>query len=345
MELDENERIERFIQAFDQVRTTVWAKIVRETIKRLFDVDLHDAASLRQADDAVRATADDPAWPRSVIDRLNIKRITVNHEGVADFPDLPGVGAAVPIWPDEKQWREQILDAPDQRAAGEQAQAAVKTYVADIASRGCRGMRVPVSSFDALPQEDIVKAATEGVNLPATGASHADVQTFLTLAIFRALGEHKMFAQLFLGIGGIPKADVAMAINDPKRIVKLYPLFHHYACDFELVAGAPQNNMDIAQAARIYPNVHAGGLWWYNFRNSTYRHAMQVRLEAVPAGKSVIVASDGRCIEWCYAKTLLVKWLLADFLHEQVQGGWIGQEDALWVARQWLHDAAERRYT
>jgi hypothetical protein len=48
--------------------------------------------------------------------------------------------------------------------------------------------------------------------------------------------------------------------------------------------------------------------------------------------------------EWKCAKTLLVKWLLADFLHEQVQGDWISETDALWVAREWLHDAAERRY-
>ena len=153
-----------------------------------------------------------------------------------------------------------------------------------------------------------------------------------------------MFAQLFLGIERDVSARTAMAVNDPRRVTDLYPLFERYNCDFELVMGSPQNNMDAAQAARIYPNAHVGGLWWYNFRQSTYDHAMQVRAEAVPAGKSAIIASDARCIEWCYGKILLVKWFLADFLHRQVQHDWLSEADALWVAREWLHDAAARRY-
>jgi len=71
---------------------------------------------------------------------------------------------------------------------------------------------------------------------------------------------------------------------------------------------------------------------------------MQARVEAVPASKSAIVASDARCIEWCYGKILLVKWVLADFLHTQGKRGWLSTTDALWVAQEWLHDAAARRY-
>jgi glucuronate isomerase len=152
-----------------------------------------------------------------------------------------------------------------------------------------------------------------------------------------------MFAQFFIGIETVSDRS-SMAINDPARIPALYPLFERHACSFEIVVGAPQMNLDAAQAARIYANVHLGGLWWYNFRSSTYRQTMQYRLEAVPAAKSSIVASDARCIEWCYGKILLVKRLLADFLCDQVEDGWLDRDTALWVAIEWLHDAAARRY-
>jgi len=345
MSLDEDERIERFVDVFDKARNTAWALMIREAFRRLYEVELTDAASVRQADEAVRAKAADPDWPREVVDRLKIKRITVNHEKCADFPGLPGVGAAVPLLPDYKQHLQAIMEADDQREAGEQAEAAVRQTIADFAARGLRGMRVNPTAFDRRPPEVVAEAvARETAGLPRKGASDIDVHIFLIHAIFGALSEHRMFAQLFLGIGPAPRTRTPMAIDDPHRIVNLYPLFERYACDFELVSGAPGSNMDIAQAARIYPNVHCGGLWWYNFRSSTYRQVMQARLEAVPAGKSVLLASDGRCIEWCYTKTLLVKWLLADFLHEQVQQEWINEADALWVAREWLHDAVERRY-
>lgn len=343
--LPEDQRVQRFVTALEQVRNTTWALIVREVMQRLYGIELKDAASIYAADEAIRASSVNPDWPQQIIDRLNIKRITVNHEECADFPGLPGVGAAVPLWKDMATWIQKILEANDPQGEAAAAESAVSTYVAEMATRGCRGMRVDIPMFSEGPQEVIERAIGWDDNLKPDGSSQVDAQAFLTHAQLRALSEHEMFAQFFLGISRLPEAGTSMAINNPQRIINLYPLFTRYTCGFELVSGAPQNNLDIAQAARIYPNVHCGGLWWYNFRSSTYRQVMQARLEAVPAGKSVILASDGRCIEWCYAKTLLVKWLLADFLHEQVAGGWIDETDALWLAREWLHDAAERRYT
>ena len=87
-----------------------------------------------------------------------------------------------------------------------------------------------------------------------------------------------------------------------------------------------------------------GGLWWYNFRASTYRASMGYRLEGLPPAKCVLVFSDARCIEWCYGKVLLVKHLLAEFLSDRIERGWLGRDDALWVARQWLYGAAAPRY-
>jgi hypothetical protein len=39
-----------------------------------------------------------------------------------------------------------------------------------------------------------------------------------------------------------------------------------------------------------------------------------------------------------------VKRLLAEVLARQVQQAWLGREDALWVARQWLYEAPAARY-
>jgi glucuronate isomerase len=212
--------------------------------------------------------------------------------------------------------------------------------VARLHAQGIGGMRVAAEAFEAHGKEAV--AALEA--LPARGLTAWQADAALSHLLFEALGTAGMFAQLFLGIERDVSPRTSMAVDDPRRITDLYPLFERYPCGFELVIGAPGNNMDAAQAARIYPNVHLGGLWWYNFRASTYRQAMQVRAEAVPASKCALVASDARCIEWCYGKTLLVKWLLADVLREQVRGGWLSQDEALWLAREWLHDAPARRY-
>ena len=104
------------------------------------------------------------------------------------------------------------------------------------------------------------------------------------------------------------------------------------------------NNLDAVQAAWNFPNVHVGGMWWFNFRASTYRDSMQYRLEALPASKSSIIVSDARCMEWSYGKILLVKKLAAEFLWERVLSGWIDEETALDTANEWFYASAVKRY-
>ncbi len=344
--LPEETRVARFVQAFNRTRNTHWHRIVRHICQDLYGVALVDTQGnadrkrVRAVDDAIQARSGEDSWPQAVIDQLAIRRIVVNNLRDVPFPGLPNVGIAIPTWEDRATWAQRILMAADPRPVGEAACAAARDKVAALDEMGIRGMRVAAEPFEVYGP----RAVEARKSLPADSIKSSHAEAFLSHALFDALAEHQMFAQLFLGIERDVSRRTSMAVNDPRRITNLYPLFERYECDFELVIGAPQNNMDAAQAARIYPNVHVGGLWWYNFRASTYNRTMQIRAEAVPAGKSAIVASDARCIEWCYGKILLVKWLLADFLNQQVEWGWLTRQEALWLAREWLHDAAARRY-
>jgi hypothetical protein len=40
----------------------------------------------------------------------------------------------------------------------------------------------------------------------------------------------------------------------------------------------------------------------------------------------------------------LIKRLLGDFLADQVDQGWVDSDEAIHIARQWLHDSAESLY-
>ncbi|MCC5843162.1 MAG: hypothetical protein JJU05_02805 [Verrucomicrobia bacterium] len=344
-DLGETERMAAFADCFARARNTTWAQMIQETFRTLYNLELSDVASLQKANEAVKASAQDPGWPMKVADKLQIKRIVTNIERDVNFPGMPGVGASLPLWNGYGPWVKTLTEAEDPRAAGEEARAAVRADIAGIASRGYRGMRVHTYAFERGSQAEILHHITEGHTLSKEPVTELEAHAFLAHAIFEALsGQDGMFAQLFLGINHLPGSRVMMGTGSSLMVPNLYSLFKRYDCDFELIAGAPRLNMDVAQVARLFHNVYAGGLWWYNFRPSTYRAAMQARLEAVPAEKCTLLASDGRCIEWCYAKTLLVKNLLADFLHEQVADDHINEADALWVAREWLHDSAARRY-
>lgn len=215
--LSESERIDRFVEAFALVRNTTWARIVRETFRNLWGIELSDAAGLRRADEAVRSTGGDSGWPRTVIDKLNIKRIVTNIEHEAEYPDLPGVGSAVPIWDGYETWVERLTKARDTKAAGQEAIEAIERDVAGITARGYRGMRVHVHTFDGGAQEQNLAAVLHGDRLPPYGVGEAESHAFLAHAILRALSTHEgMFAQLFLGIH--PFLDMASEWVSVRRI-------------------------------------------------------------------------------------------------------------------------------
>jgi glucuronate isomerase len=201
-----------------------------------------------------------------------------------------------------------------------------------------------MTSLEPFGDLHLLGAASAGGREGASpGADRASQAAFAFRALCRAAEREGLFLQLLSGIEAVPGAG-RVQVNDPRRLLPLYRFFREYGCDFELVLGSSLDNLVAVQAATLFRNVHVGGMWWYNFRPSTYRQSMQYRLEGLPPSKSVLVVSDARSIEWCYGKVLLVKRLLAEVLAGQVQGGWLGREDALWVARQWLYEAPAARY-
>lgn len=339
-------RTNHFVAAFNAVRNTDWRHIVCRICSDLYETSLVDTDGLTTPEHvaavnrAIRERSQAASWPRSVVERLGIRKIAINSLRDIAFEGLPDVPVAIPTWEDRQAWVAKLTSESATRATQDAAREAIAQRVAELAEMGIRGMRVVAEPFEQHGKEAVMQPNV----IEERHLQRWQAEAFISHALFAALGEHDMFAQLFLGVERDVSPRTAMGVNDPRRIINLYPLFERYTAGFELVIGAPQNNLDAAQAARIYPNVHVGGLWWYNFRRSTYTHTFQVRVEAVPASKSAIVASDARCIEWCYGKILLVKTVLADFLHEQVTGGWLSDADALWIAREWLHDAAARRY-
>lgn len=324
MALPEPERAEAYVRAFHIGRNTTWGQAVRRTLRDLWDVEITDAGSVLAASERIAETGRTPGWATEVCGRLNIAALAVGRitdNGIQEIRDRLHVMGSIRL-PDADQPEEVERHARD-----------IARQVKELSSQGRRVIRTQMPASTTVPEP-------------------SDTDEYLRHSLFRALDAHGFHVQVFIGMvpptpGYEPRtrAHGHYAVNDPARVAALHDLFDMYAgCTFEIVNAAQLSNLDIVQAARIYRNVFPGGLWWFNFRASNYREIMQYRLEALPATRCTLIASDARCIEWCYCKTLLVKRLLAEFLHDQMARGWIDRETALYVAREWLHDAAARLY-
>jgi hypothetical protein len=342
----EEARLEAYAEAYRATRNTAMHWVMRRIFLDLYQIEIDGPRSIRAADEAVRASAARPDWAREVCARGAIRRIVVNTAPDHPFAHLPGVSCLVPrVEEHAAGWIARLkagAEAGDPDSVGEAVHEEAGALLAGFAASGSRGVMTSLEPFGDLHLLGRAAGAA-GRERASPGADRASQAAFVLRALCGAAEREGLFLQLLSGIEAVPGAG-RVQVNDPRRLLPLYRFFREYGCDFELVLGSSLDNLVAVQAATLFRNVNVGGMWWYNFRPSTYRQSMQYRLEGLPPSKSVLVVSDARSIEWCYGKVLLVKRLLAEVLAEQVQRGWLGREDALWVAREWLHEAPARRY-
>ncbi|OXM86553.1 hypothetical protein [Paenibacillus rigui] len=335
VELAEEERIEAFLAAYRATRNTLMNWVMTQIFRNLYNIEITDAGSVRAADAAVRASAARKDWAQQVANQLRIRRFVVNIVEHADFEGMECDAVLIPrIDGKLHEWVSLIHQAQYPEHALAAAQESIDQLLDSYKERGCPGIMTTLPGYAAQANQ------TYTIN---QGSTKDEIMMTLLHSICRTAERSRLFVQLFLGVER-SWCGTAVPVNDPLRIVKLTGLFEQYRNTFELVVASELNNLDVVQAAWNFPNVQAGGLWWFNFRSSTYRDSMQYRLEALPASQCSLIASDARCIEWSYGKILLVKRLLAEFLFEQIEKGWLDQATALQVAGEWLYESAARRY-
>ncbi|MFW5776597.1 MAG: hypothetical protein ACOCZB_04840 [Spirochaetota bacterium] len=324
-QLSEADRREAFLAAFERSRNTYWNTIVRRMVDDLFHCRLETSRDLDVLAEKIESTSADPEWPTTVCDRIRVKNIVVGTGEMDVAPSLAERLVVVPYF--------EIAGILNDLGGGDPAEAdgawdAVRSELGKLLDAGFRTIRVDL--------EPLVSG-----RLAADAPTGAEDELYHSM--LAELDRAGTRIQVFTGMRRDWKHSTML--NDPQRIVRLYPVFDRYSnAQFEFVNAAAGNDFDILQAARVFPNVQPGGLWWFNFRASSYASMMQQRFEALPASRSCIVASDARCIEWQYAKVLFIKIVLARFLQEQIDRGWTDLEGAKRAADEWLFESARSGY-
>lgn len=336
-DIPEAERVQRFVYAYQKTKGTGMHYAVERIFADLYGVTLTDAASVYAAMEAVADAAARPGWVASVAQRGHIVKTIINHEDHQNFIGLADTCLWAPrIDGKLHEAARRIFAAPEaQRTQTAQAEReALFTLLSGYHAKGITAVMTTLQAFDTRTYQN------DGTHF----AAFDDCLIYLLHAVCQFAEKHSLTVQFFAGVEH-GYSSVAVPVNRTDRIVNLHGLFDAYQCRFDLVVASEVNNMDVVQAAQIYPNVYAGGMWWFNFRPSTYLDAMQKRFEALASVKSYLTISDARCIEWCYGKIMLIKKLAKDFFAQKVQEGYVTYGDALDIAADWFHNTAASLYT
>jgi hypothetical protein len=115
----------------------------------------------------------------------------------------------------------------------------------------------------------------------------------------------------------------------------------HPRVRFQVFLSSEHANQSLCTLARELPNLSLVGYWWHNFFPGIIRKVMADRLDMVAANKQIGFFSDAYCLEWAYAKSVLVRKQLAEVLAHKVEQGQYTVDDALAIARQILFETPQ----
>ncbi|MHB1485227.1 MAG: hypothetical protein ACYCYI_11255 [Saccharofermentanales bacterium] len=124
-----------------------------------------------------------------------------------------------------------------------------------------------------------------------------------------------------------------------QTIFQLAELFNkHPSIKFQVFMASESNNHALCTIARETPNLSLAGYWWHNFFPGQIKKLIETRLDMLPVNKQVGFFSDAYCLDWAYAKSKLVRQLLAEALYDRINSGRYTHAQALTIARKMFYD-------
>ncbi len=118
-------------------------------------------------------------------------------------------------------------------------------------------------------------------------------------------------------------------------------LGRHPRLRFQCFLASRHANQSLCTLARELPNLSLAGFWWHNFFPDAIRQVLAERLEMLPASRQVGFLSDAYCVEWTYAKAIIVRKQLAHVLAERIERGQETFEEAVGLARAILFESPQ----
>jgi glucuronate isomerase len=109
---------------------------------------------------------------------------------------------------------------------------------------------------------------------------------------------------------------------------------------FQCFLSSRHANQALCTLARELPNFSLAGYWWHSFFPGAIRQVMEERLDMLPSNRQVGFFSDAYCVDWSYAKRVLVTKLAAEVLAHKIEAGQYTKNDALAIAQSVFHDSA-----
>ncbi len=361
-------RIREALPFLQHVRNTAISYGIRIILKDLYDtVDPVDESNWQRIDAMIRERADDRSWQREVTARAGIERfcteIARREQGQDDdilhyslewafFTRCQWGEFDTALYELERCWGKSP-DSPmpiggGARPATERTIAsvddiheAVKWYVSQIPADRVLSTATHISTDIDLKLASDAEMAGALSRRASAGPAERDVyasyvnEAFLS-ALEDSLGEKVVF-QFSFGAEPLP-FETASRLSQQSVAQVAEMISRHPKLRFQCYLSSRHANQSMCTLCRELPNLSLAGYWWHSFFPGTVRQVIEERLDMLPTNKQVGFFSDAYCVEWAYAKSVLVRRALGDVLASKVAQGQYDTELAIETAKQILSE-------
>ncbi len=348
--------------------SSMWG--VRLILRDLYGVDeLPSAENYLRLDDMIRERALDRAWHHALLDRLRIARtgteIARREAGQDDdrlqyslewgfFTRCQWGEFDTALYELERCWG-RTPASPSPIASGgrpaterhirtlDDVHAAVDHYLSAIPYSQVLSTATHISTdIDYCLVSDDEMAAALARRHVAGPAERDTYASYVNERFLTGLEERSDRIVFVFSFGAEPLPHETASRLSQKTIDQVAQMIgRHPRLHFQCMLASRHGNQSLCTLARELPNLSLAGYWWHNFFPSAIRHVIGERLDMLPVNKQIGFLSDAYCVEWTYAKLVIVRKQLAAVLAEKVASDQYSRTDALAIARAILFESPQ----
>jgi hypothetical protein len=312
-----------------------------------------------------------PSWSRDILKKAKIKQIgtelwrrkdgsaddilkyalewaffTRNQWGVNDIPlyelerawNQPGPGAPLPVTMGSGRPKlDRIIRTVDD------VHKAIKHYCDNIPYDQVSSTAQHISTdinFRDVRDGEMAEALKNRDN--ATTADRDIYASFILEKFLNELEKHGDEIVYQFSFGAEPLPFETGSKLRPETIFELAKIVEqHPKIRFQVFLSSEHANQAICTLARELPNFSVCGYWWHNFFPGTIRKVISERLDMLAMNKQIGFFSDAYCVDWAYAKSVIVKKQWAEVLAQKVKQGQYTIDEALAIAHQTMYETAK----
>lgn len=365
-EAEARERIEQALPFLPAIQNTSSCWGVRLILRDLYGWrDPITSDSWRKLDALIRERADDRSWHHSILDRLNIRRTgtEIARRGAGEDDDRLQYALEWGFFT-RCQWGEYDTAlyelercwgrTPENPAPiGSGARPPAERSIGSLA-----GVHAAITHYvEAIPYEQILSTATHlSTDIDYRLVSDAEMEAALARRSLAGPAERDIYASYInehfltqleqradrivfqFSFGAEPLPFETGSRLRQETIRQLGELVgRHPKLKFQCFLSSRHANQSLCTLARELPNFSLAGYWWHNFFPDVMRQVMSERLDMLPTNKQVGFFSDAYCVEWVYAKAMLVRRQLACVLAGRIEQNQYTLSEALTIAEAILY--------